>query len=120
MRANSLLSRNDEVNALDQVAQVGLVAAGRSFLRGPAESVYRRHTLVQGSFGPAVLLALLLLPRGILWIAKQTEGLRKIEAAGYGSVSLPFNQRLIDLHTEVPAGFFDMAEHFIARLQGCD
>ncbi|GAH22032.1 unnamed protein product, partial [marine sediment metagenome] len=31
-----------------------------------------------------------------------------------GSVSLLFCQRLIDLHTEVSAGLFDMPEHFIA------
>lgn len=32
-------------------------------------------------------------------------------------VLLPFNQRLIDLHTEVPARLLDMSEHLIARLE---
>lgn len=31
-------------------------------------------------------------------------------------LSLSFYQRLIDLYAEVPAGFLNMAEHFISRL----
>ena len=32
------------------------------------------------------------------------------------TMALPLDERLIDLHAEVPAGFFDMPQHLIARL----
>ena len=36
------------------------------------------------------------------------------------TIRLPFYQRLIDLHTEMPAGLLDMPQDFIAGFQGRD